>query len=1019
MSYDPEAHGARCGSCPLRTRREGDPCPPEVRPGARFAIVADYPRHADVEEQRPLAREAGIELNQHLKTGGLHRGEAHVTTVLLCCPPRGDLRKFHISLKARNKKRKAKGAAPWPTPEACCAPRLARELAPFDHVITLGDAAAKAVIPKQRTGALSIRGGPIWLAPDDEDRRAAAADVAADLDTAANDADPLDPTAYTAPASSGWSNVPPDALEAYKGPLRKVLPALHPTFVRTFPRWREALKLDVARAKRLFAPGPTGKLQWKDPVMVFHPSVAQVRSFLAKDPTTGRRKPYAFDFETDSKEPLACTVRCLGIGDEEKVVVIPFASCEPDLRAKYVDQPWRAFYSDAEHDELRRIIYEWALDPEATKVGWNSGYYDALVFQSWLGIPQGRLPGHIDGILVQRLVEPAMSHALGHVGSLRTDAWRWKGGKEGVSAQKDRNLWPYNARDVKVTALVLPHYLARLKEHRNPDLLRLDHEAQGWARGMHTQGMLVDQVERQRLDTHYTAREAHWRAESVRLAHELGGSTAWGQSGPKRARTYNDHNPGSPTHVAKLLYELCGLEPLVYSETSGTASVGDGALRALHYAGALAKDPRLGEYVHAVRRYRAHSKFVSSYMRPLRPPVAGTPRRGIGLEQQGVYALEAALDRDDAVGAQAQAILAAALGDEEARDEAREALRLDDLESADITTRATDAAGSYWDLPERVREVLARQCIVHPDGRIHPDWKTHVVPTGRYATSPNVQNWPGKIRSIIVAGPGRVLVSADASQLELRVAASRWKAGRYLEAFARGWDVHQVTMHAINGDSMWAFPGWVGAEARRFFKDGFKGGTVFDVQRDLAKRVQYAGQYGGAILTVFDVISSAEDKYGRLLYPKLTPTEVAVMVEAWKANCPEFPVGWQTELDFWKQHGFIREEVTGRRWDFPDGEDLNKMVNAPIQGSGAGIVNTATEYVVAQFPFGYAGPGTGLINQGHDALTLEVREEDVDRAVKVLLASLSGTCTALPGVSFEAEAASGKRWKKPAELIDN
>ena len=301
---------------------------------------------------------------------------------------------------------------------------------------------------------------------------------------------------------------------------------------------------------------------------------------------------------------------------------------------------------------------------------------------------------------------------------------------------------------------------------------------------------------------------------------------------------------------------------------------------------------------------------------------------------------------------------------------------------------------------------------LRPNGRVHADWKAHTVVSGRLGSSPNMQNVPVNLRSMFIPSPGRLLVYADADQLELRIAAARWGAARYMEAFDRGDDPHQVTMHLVFGEQMWGWEGGPPATSR--WKKKWSGGKIgghFSTMRDLAKRVQYAGQYGAATPTVHDVITSAEDRKGELIYADLSLSEVRTLHESWLEGCPEFTQGWDKEMAYYHRHGYVRDDVGGRVRDCLDGDDLNTIVNFPIQAAGAAIINAATLEIDGRYPCEFAGEYTGLINQCHDALTLEVPANIAERVAADLQAAMSGTSPALPGVDFKAEAVVKTRWE--------
>ena len=112
--------------------------------------------------------------------------------------------------------------------------------------------------------------------------------------------------------------------------------------------------------------------------------------------------------------------------------------------------------------------------------------------------------------------------------------------------------------------------------------------------------------------------------------------------------------------------------------------------------------------------------------------------------------------------------------------------------------------------------------MVNPEtGRVHTSYAQAVAVTGRLASSdPNLQNIPvrtaegRRIRAAFIAPPGGHLVSADYSQIELRIMAHLSEDPRLLEAFAQGEDVHRATAAEIFGVT----PIEVGADQRRVAK---------------------------------------------------------------------------------------------------------------------------------------------------------------------------------------------------------
>jgi uracil-DNA glycosylase family 4 len=304
---------------------------------------------------------------------------------------------------------------------------------------------------------------------------------------------------------------------------------------------------------------------------------------------------------------------------------------------------------------------------------------------------------------------------------------------------------------------------------------------------------------------------------------------------------------------------------------------------------------------------------------------------------------------------------------------------------------------------------------VHHDGPVYclsvPSSFVLIRRNGRIQVTGQCQNQPKVMRKLIVPAPGHVLVGADADQLEFRIAAARWKIQKYLEAFAAGLDPHQITMLMAFGELIWTYEGAPPRDHR--FKKKWPGGSIsgaFNRQRDLGKRFQYGGQYGANDKTKWGLIREAEDEHGNLVYAKLELAAVQEMSARYFAQCPELKLGWATEEALVKQNGYGQEPITGRRRDFLDGPERNEITNHPIQGSAAGIINLATLDVVEEFPEAYAGPGTGLIQQGHDALVLEVLEKDAERARDVLQSAMSPNYRHILDVAFTSEASIGRTW---------
>ena len=262
-----------------------------------------------------------------------------------------------------------------------------------------------------------------------------------------------------------------------------------------------------------------------------------------------------------------------------------------------------------------------------------------------------------------------------------------------------------------------------------------------------------------------------------------------------------------------------------------------------------------------------------------------------------------------------------------------------------------------------------RACgLVLKDGRVHADWNSHGTTGWRFSSSgPNMQNLENILRDMFVASPGNVLVGCDEAQLELRMVAGMARSAYYLEAFNSGADPHFALCLDVFG---------VG------FKDLPK-----DQQKKLrviVKALTYAGLYGAEDETKHEIVTAAEDEKEQLIFPDLTMRQVAAFTNAWHRRAPEIKRWWESLLMTYRRQGYLTEPVMGLRLDFLDGEDPNKMYNYPAQSGGAAMVHRAMFRFLNEVPFFKWGPGTGLIQQAHDSLVVEVPEAEGERVKKLL-----------------------------------
>jgi DNA polymerase I-like protein with 3'-5' exonuclease and polymerase domains len=307
--------------------------------------------------------------------------------------------------------------------------------------------------------------------------------------------------------------------------------------------------------------------------------------------------------------------------------------------------------------------------------------------------------------------------------------------------------------------------------------------------------------------------------------------------------------------------------------------------------------------------------------------------------------------------------------------------------------------------------------VVHPvTGRVHAEWKAHATLVGRMACAgPNLLNQPKKLRNMYRAQPGCVYVGADWSALHLYIIAMRWGIPSLLEAFTRGLDAHALFAGVVFGDRFWQADGL--PDGPRGTSGEYSGNA--GKMRSVTKTVRYAGAYMAAPQTIWRVVRATENKAGELPYASMPMRSIEGIHAAWMKGEPEWQQAWEAEIAEWRAKGFKTSAILGRRCDFADGlpEDsdadltiANALVNYPILATEADIANIVTTELVEALPFGYAGPGTGLVQQNYDSILLEVPEHDAKRVAGILHDAMNRRFPALGDLTFKADVQIGHTW---------
>jgi DNA polymerase I len=254
-------------------------------------------------------------------------------------------------------------------------------------------------------------------------------------------------------------------------------------------------------------------------------------------------------------------------------------------------------------------------------------------------------------------------------------------------------------------------------------------------------------------------------------------------------------------------------------------------------------------------------------------------------------------------------------------------------------------------------------------GRVHTTYSQHSVLTGRLSSNdPNLQNIPvrtedgRKIRTAFVASPGHKLISADYSQIELRVLAHIADIQALKDAFEEGLDIHAMTASEMFGVPVAGMPPEVRRRAKAINFGIIYGISAFGLANQLGIERSEAGDY---IKTYFERFPGIQD----------------YMAEQRRKV---------------KTDGFV-ETIFGRKVSFPNALSSNPAersfverasINAPIQGSAADIIRRAM--IRMEPALKAAKVQADMLLQVHDELIFEVPDAGVDAAIPVIVRTMEG-----------------------------
>ena len=300
-----------------------------------------------------------------------------------------------------------------------------------------------------------------------------------------------------------------------------------------------------------------------------------------------------------------------------------------------------------------------------------------------------------------------------------------------------------------------------------------------------------------------------------------------------------------------------------------------------------------------------------------------------------------------------------------------------------------DLAATGHDLPRKIvdwRQLTklkstytdALPGYIHPQTRrVHTSYSMASTTTGRLSSSePNLQNIPvrtaegRKIRTAFISTPGHKLISADYSQIELRVLAHVADIPQLRQAFADGIDIHAMTASEMFGVPVEGMPSDVRRRAKAINFGIVYGISAFGLANQLGIERSEAGDY---IKRYFERFPGIRD-----------------YMDATKALA--------------RDKGYV-ETIFGRRIHYPDIRSSNPSVrafneraaiNAPIQGSAADIIRRAM--IRIEPALDAAGLKARMLLQVHDELIFEVEEAEIEASIPLITDVMENA--AMPALSM-------------------
>ena len=274
-------------------------------------------------------------------------------------------------------------------------------------------------------------------------------------------------------------------------------------------------------------------------------------------------------------------------------------------------------------------------------------------------------------------------------------------------------------------------------------------------------------------------------------------------------------------------------------------------------------------------------------------------------------------------------------------------------------------------------------------GRLHASFNQIGAATGRLSSSdPNIQNIPvrtetGRMirRAFVAGGPDRVLITADYSQVELRMLAHLSGDEEMRRAFEEGLDIHAFVASQIYGTTL---------------------AEVGDEQRRVAKTVNFGIVFG-------------QTAFGLARTLRIPTGDAAAFIEAYKARYAGIDRFLRSCIEFATEHGYV-ETILGRRRPVTEVRSRNRnlrslgerlAINTVVQGSAADLIKLAMLHLDARLAADES-LDAHMIIQVHDELVFDAHEGSADAALAVVRDEMAGAMDL--SVPIVVDVAYGPNW---------